>query len=246
MNKKNFAIIIEARTNSSRLPYKVIKKINGVSILENLINRIRHQNQIKKIIVATTRLKRDDEIENICKKKNIICFRGHKNDLIKRVSDAAIQNNVTDIIQLTSDNPLVDTQILLNLYKVYLKGKYDFVSNSIERTFPIGTDIRIFSLKKLIKYSKKVYGKKREHTCYYFLKNKHNIKRFNLDAQKKHNRPDLRITLDYPEDFKLIKKIFIFFNKKYKYFDLSKIISFVDKNPKYKKLNSKYAKHYEL
>ncbi|MAV83204.1 MAG: hypothetical protein CMI90_07075 [Pelagibacteraceae bacterium] len=69
MNKKNFAIIIEARTNSSRLPYKVIKKINGVSILENLINRIRHQNQIKKIIVATTRLKRDDEIENICKKK---------------------------------------------------------------------------------------------------------------------------------------------------------------------------------
>ena len=76
MNKKNFDIIIEARTNSSRLPYKVIKKINGVSILENLINRIRHQNQIKKIIVATTRLKRDDEIENICKKKKYYMLQG--------------------------------------------------------------------------------------------------------------------------------------------------------------------------
>ena len=70
-------------------------------------------------------------------------FQGHESDLIKRVSDAAIQNNVTDIIQLTSDNPLVDIQILINLYKIYLKGKYDFVSNSIKRTFPIGTDIRI-------------------------------------------------------------------------------------------------------
>ena len=114
-----------------------------------------------------TRLKRDDEIESICKKKYCM-FRGHESDLIKRVSDAAIQNNVTDIIQLTSDNPLVDIQILLNLYKIYLKGKYDFVSNSIKRTFPIGTDIRIFSLKKLVQYSEKVHGKKREHTCYYF------------------------------------------------------------------------------
>ncbi len=246
MNKKNFAIIIEARTNSSRLPYKVIKKINGMSVLESLINRIKHQNQIKKIIVATTRLKRDDEIESICKKKNIVCFRGHESDLIKRVSDAAIKNNVTDIIQLTSDNPLVDIQILLNLYKIYLKGKYDFVSNSIKRTFPIGTDIRIFSLKKLVQYSKKVHGKKREHTCYYFLKNDSKIKRFNLIAKKKHNRPDLRLTLDYPEDFELIKRIIIYFNKKYKYFDLSKIINFIDKNPKFKKLNSKHAKHYEL
>ena len=40
-----------------------------MSVLESLINRIKHQNQIKKIIVATTRLKRDDEIESICKKK---------------------------------------------------------------------------------------------------------------------------------------------------------------------------------
>ena len=61
MNKKNFAIIIEARTNSLRLPSKVIKKINGFSILENLISRIKHQKLIKKIIVATTKLKRDNK-----------------------------------------------------------------------------------------------------------------------------------------------------------------------------------------
>ena len=78
-----------------------------------------------------------------------------------------------------------------------------------------------------------------------FLKNDSKIKRFNLIA-KKHNRPDLRLTLDYPEDFELIKRIIIYLNKKYKYFDLSKIINFIDKNPKFKKLNSKYAKHYEL
>ena len=246
MNKKNFAIIIEARTNSQRLPSKVIKKINGISILENLINRIKHQKLVKKIIVATTKLKRDNKIEDICKKRNIICFRGHENDLIKRVSDAAIKHNVTDIIQLTSDNPLVDIKTLLDLYKIYLKGKYDFVSNSIIRTFPIGTDIRIFSVKKLTKYSTKVYGNKRQHTCYYFLKNKKIFKNYNLIAKKKYNRPDLRLTLDYREDFQLIKKIIIYLSKKHKYFNLAKIINFIDENPKYKNLNSKYAKHYQI
>ena len=110
-----------------------------MSVLESLINRIKHQNQIKKIIVATTRLKRDDEIESICKKKNIVCFRGHESDLIKRVSDAAIQNNVTDIIQLTSDNPLVDIQILLNLYKIYSKKESTILfQTQLKELFQLG------------------------------------------------------------------------------------------------------------
>jgi len=246
MNKKNFAIIIEARTNSVRLPFKVIKKIQRVTILEYLIKRIKKQNIIKKIIVATTKLKRDDVIEDICNKCEVICYRGHKNDLINRVSNAAITNNVSDIVQLTSDNPLVDINTLLKLYKIYTKGNYDFVSNSILRTYPIGTDIRIFNLRKLIGGSKKVYGRNRQHTCYYFLKNLKQIKNFNLKAKYKYNRPDLRLTIDYKEDFIVLKKIISSLNKKFKYFNLSKIINFLDQNPKLKNINSKYAKHYKI
>ena len=64
-------------------------------------------------------------------------------------------------------------------------------------------------------------------------------------ASKELNRPDIRLTLDYAEDFIVIKKIFQNFKKK-KYFNLKKIIKFLDKNPNIKKINSKYDKHFKI
>ena len=186
MNKKKFGIIIEARTGSKRLPAKILKKINGITILEHLIKRVRYQsNFIKNIVIATSILKEDDIIINICKKNKVKYFRGDENDLIKRVSSAAKKYKITDIVQITSDNPLVDISILKKLYQIYKKNNYDIVSNSLQRTFPIGTDIRIFSLNKLLKYSSRVFGENRQHTCYYFLKNLKKINYFNLLAEKK-------------------------------------------------------------
>jgi spore coat polysaccharide biosynthesis protein SpsF (cytidylyltransferase family) len=207
MNKKKIGIIIEARTGSKRLPSKILNKVNGITILEYLILRVRKQKFIKEIIVATSYLKEDDLIIDICKKNKVKYFRGDKNNLIKRVSSAATEFAITDIVQLTSDNPLVDLSTLKKLYDIYIKNNYDIVSNSFVRTYPIGSDIRIFSLSKLIQNSKKVIGKNRQHTCYFFLKNLKKLKTFNLVAEKKLNRPDLRITLDYKEDFIVLKEI---------------------------------------
>ena len=52
----------------------------------------------------------------------------------------------------------MDIKILKKLIKIYSIGKYDFVSNSLKRSFPIGADIRIFSLTKLLQNKNKVKG----------------------------------------------------------------------------------------
>ena len=66
---KNFGIIIEARIGSSRLPNKILKKIGRISILEFLIRRVKKQNKIDKIILATTKKKEDYKLVKIAKKK---------------------------------------------------------------------------------------------------------------------------------------------------------------------------------
>ena len=68
--KKKLGIIIEVRTGSKRSPFKCLKKINNKTILEILINRIRHLKKIK-IVIATTKLAQDDMIEKIAKKNKI-------------------------------------------------------------------------------------------------------------------------------------------------------------------------------
>ena len=73
--KKKLGIIIEVRTGSKRFPFKCLKKINNKTILEILINRIRHLKKIK-IVIATTKLAQDDMIEKIAKKNKISIYRG--------------------------------------------------------------------------------------------------------------------------------------------------------------------------
>ena len=86
---KNFGIIIEARTGSTRLPNKIIKKIGKVNVLEYLIDRVKKQKKIKKIIIATTKRRKDYKLIKIAKTKKIRWFQGEENDLIKRVIDAS-------------------------------------------------------------------------------------------------------------------------------------------------------------
>ena len=78
----------------------------------------------------------------------------------------------------------MDIKILKKLIKIYSNGKYDFVSNSLKRSFPIGSDIRIFSLTKLLQNKNKVKGSNKQHTCHYFLTNFKRLRYFNLIGKK--------------------------------------------------------------
>jgi spore coat polysaccharide biosynthesis protein SpsF (cytidylyltransferase family) len=66
----NFAIIIQARTGSKRFPKKILAKIDRRSVLEFLIDRLTQIFSKNKIIIATTKFKRDNIICNLSKKKN--------------------------------------------------------------------------------------------------------------------------------------------------------------------------------
>ena len=235
IERKKLGIIIEARTNSKRFKNKILKKIyKNYSVLDYILKRLKTQKIIKNIVVATTTKKNDVAICKICKKRKIDFFRGSENNLIKRVADAAKHKKIEHIIQLTSDNPFVDIKILKKLIKIYSIGKYDFVSNSLKRSFPIGADIRIFSLTKLLQNKNKVKGSNKQHTCHYFLTNFRKIKYFNLVGKKTFFRPNYRLTLDYPEDLKLFK---IIIRKLKNKVNLKNVIKLLDNNPDLAKIN---------
>ena len=64
----NFAIIIQARLGSTRLPGKILKEFRGYSILSVLIGRLKKSKKVKNIIIATTKNKIDTKLINFCKK----------------------------------------------------------------------------------------------------------------------------------------------------------------------------------
>ncbi|MBV1820136.1 cytidylyltransferase domain-containing protein [Clostridium cochlearium] len=231
--------IVQARVGSTRLPGKVLKKICGKTVLEHDIDRLRRIKNIDEIIIATTTLERDNAITKECEKLGVKCFRGSEEDVLSRYYCAAKENNADVVVRVTSDCPLIDPEVSENIIQFYLdnKDKYDYVSNTIERTYPRGLDTEVFSFRVLEKaFKESKLQRDREHVTPYIWDNS-NI--FKLYCYKNNvDYSELRWTLDTKEDFKLINKIYKYmYTYKCNCFCMKDILNLYDKYPMLVKIN---------
>ena len=198
--------IIQARLSSSRLPNKVLLTLNGKSVLDYVINQLTFCKLINKIVIATTNLKEDDQIENFAKKNNIDFFRGDSNDVLDRFFQCAKKNAFKKIVRITADNPLIDPTIVDNVIQKFMTNQYDYVSNHIPRTFPQGTEVEVFSFKSLeFAWMKSKKYSEREHVTPYFYNNPNLFKIGSVSYDE--DISYLRWTVDKYPDFELVKAI---------------------------------------
>ena len=241
LKKNKIVATIEARMNSARLPGKVLKKIGKFPSLELQVKRIRKSNFVDEIVIATTNKSVDDSIENFCKKINCKVFRGSENDVMERILHAAKSESADIQVQITGDCPLIDSEIIDDLIKFILANKdLDFVSNEIERSFPVGLDCRVFKVSALEKANQlcrdsihRVHGS----TFIYIGEGKKIFKSKNILAPKKLNLPNLRWTLDTKEDLNFFRTLAKHFNGDLSDLNSIDIIEWLELNPKVSKIN---------
>src|SRR5690606_262301 len=102
-------VITQARSGSTRLPNKVLKEINGKSLLQIHIDRIKQAKLVDDIFIATTTNENDDQIVNIAKKLHVKYYRGSEDDVLDRFYQTAKNVKPDYIVRLTSDCPLIDS-----------------------------------------------------------------------------------------------------------------------------------------
>ena len=200
--------IVQARMGSTRLPGKVIMKIeNNDTMIDFVIHQLQFSKTLNKIIIATTTLSEDDQIINSLDQKQINFFRGSDQNVLTRFYDCAKFYSLDVIVRITSDCPLIDPQIVDQLIKKFLEGDCDFVSAGFPRTFPQGSaDIEVFSFKTLEKvWLEAKKSSDREHVCTYFY---NNPKKFKI--KKVPNTSDysnFKWSVDRENDLKFVKEI---------------------------------------
>ena len=207
---KDYCIVVQARENSKRYPRKILKKVNSkLTILEVLIKKLKLLKNIK-IIYAIPR-KNNSKLKKILIKNNCKIFFGPESNVLKRYFSATKNISQKKIIRITSDCPLIDTNIIKSLIKKDIKKNYDYCSNNHPRTFPHGYDFEIFKKSLLKKAYLEAYKKSDlEHVTPYIQRNAK--KKFNLKNNK--DLSHIRITLDYKSDLKVIARILKYFKYK--------------------------------
>jgi len=208
--------IIQVRMSSSRLPGKVMMKVDSKHpVLYYVITQLQFSKNLDEIIVATSTREEDDIIADYVKNLGVICFRGSLKDVLDRYYQCAKEFSIKDIVRITSDCPLIDPTIVDKVIEKFKSNSFDVVTNSgpITGTFPQGTDVEVFSFQALEKAWKKAKKpSEREHVTAYFYNNESDFKIDYLTRSE--NISHLRWCVDGMPDLELVRKIVSKINKK--------------------------------
>lgn len=200
--------ITQARVGSSRLPAKVLKDVNGKSLLQLHLERIKKSKLITEFIVATTNEEGSQEIIKIAQSQNFKVYQGSLNYVLERFYFAVKDIAADYVVRLTSDCPLIDSEIIDSVIKTCIDGKYDYVSNTLEPTFPDGLDVEVFTMKALEQaYENASLPSEKEHVTPYIWKNSafFNKTLFNSFCFKNsQNYSAIRLTVDEQSDLEFI------------------------------------------
>lgn len=233
------AAIIQARMGSTRLPGKVLKKVLGKTLLEYQIERVKRAKAIDEIIIATTTKESDDPIVQLCQQLSIPYYRGSEEDVLSRYYEAATKFNVDVVVRLTSDCPIIDPNVIDKVVEHYLENKdrYDYVSNTLTRTYPRGLDTEVMSyevLKRVHEEAKELVY--REHVTAYIYHHPDQFRLCNVSNEKDESKH--RWTVDTEEDFLLIKNILETLYPLNPLFTLEDIIQILRDKPEWVEINA--------
>ncbi len=240
--KKKVLCIIQARNSSKRLPNKLLYKVKEHTLLEHLLFRLKKLGLKKNLIIATTTNKKDLSICKIAKKNKVIFFRGSEKNVLKRFYECSKKYRGDIIIRITADCPLIDFGYIKKLLNFFKKNNYDYINNINVDYLPDGFSCEIFNFKSLeIANNRAQKNFDKEHVTSYMWTKPNKFKIVNLTLGKKRKIiKKVRLTLDYKEDLKLIKKVIDNLYLKDKFFSLEKILSFLQKNKHLLNLNKKH------
>ncbi|MDP8230772.1 MAG: glycosyltransferase family protein [Candidatus Gorgyraea atricola] len=231
--RRRVGVIIQARMGSTRLPGKAMRPILNKPILEILVERLRRCKKTDLLSIATTINKNDDIIEALARKLKVECFRGDEEDVLGRYYEAAKKYGLDIIVRITSDCPLTDPSLVDDVIVYYLDNpQVDYVSNVINRTYPRGFDIEVFSFQSLKKASEKaVKPYQREHVTPFIYENMGC-----LNYEDDRDSSKYRVTVDTVEDFELVSAIYDILNKGAQ-FGYRQVVDLLDSRPDLVALN---------
>ncbi len=229
------AILITARLKSTRLPKKAIKPIEGKPMIRHQIDRLRLAECPEQIIMCTSTVEEDDPLERIATDEAIGCYRGDPEDVLLRLTNAAKEFNVDTVISCTADNPLTDPEYIDKLVQFHHEGEYDY--SQIEG-LPFGTFSYTVSRPAMNRACEIKAKRDTEVWGGYFTE----LDRFRVGTlqvdDKDVRSPDLRLTVDTPEDFELMKEVFNALYEETSVFLLKEVVDLLSRRPSLRELNA--------
>ncbi len=236
MKDRKLDAILACRVEGTRLYGKPLQYIDierRVTILEHLVRYIRTLESVSDICLAISSEKPNVAFAELAEKHDWKYTFGHPHDVLGRVLAAARAIGSTDVLRITSECPFMVTAGADALFREHAEGGYDFAEF---KRLPEGAGFEIISVEALAR-SWDLGGERyrAEAVSRFIFENQTMFKLLIKEPPKPLQRPEVRITVDYPEDLTFCRRVYHDLRGHERLIPLEEIIAYWDSHPEVRK-----------
>ncbi len=242
-NATRIIAVLPCRIFSTRLFAKPLQQINNYEILLLLISQLRKSTLLNKIVLAISDDSGSKLYVDFAKKLKIPYVLGSESDVLSRLIKGVKKSHGDILLRTTSENPYIYWEGIDSLIQNHLSGNFDL---SFYKNLPIGASYEIINLKSLeIAHKLGNTKHKSEYSTLYFFENQNKFSINPVLPKKSLQFPNIRLTVDTPEDLIVARIIHDKLGIKANPIKLEKNINFLNSNKKIMKLNSNIQLKYK-
>ncbi len=217
-------LVVLCRFGSRRLPGKILKQINGRTILGHIVDRIRRGADGRPLVIATSTDPSDDAIADYCRRSGLECFRGSLDDVAGRFQACAEKYGWDFAVRINGDNLFLDKDVLRAMLAVTDTDAFDFVTNVPGRSFPRGMSIEIVRVPFYANAIKTIDAREhREHVTSWLYQNNDLGRRYVFENRICPEAANFQLALDTEDDLRLATRILSDAGPEAHHFDLHEL-----------------------
>ena len=198
------SVFLQVRLDSSRLPRKALLKLADLTVVEHAMRALDSVEADCRMLLTT--LDSEAELRPLAEKSGWGLFVGPRDDVLARYVLAAREVGADRLVRATGDNPLVSAIMANAALKLFDETGACFAGYS---ELPLGAGVEIVDVSSLEEaFDEATDAHEREHVSPFLY---HRPERYRIvvpPAPDGFRAPGTRITLDNPEDYAFLKRLY--------------------------------------
>lgn len=233
---------LACRVNGSRLygkPLQLLDIDRGVSVLDHIVSLLATEPSVCATVLGVSEAPGNDAFEEFAARRRVTAIRGSDRDVLHRLIQCADAAHGTDAFRVTTESPFFYFEPIADAWGRHLEHGNDV---TVVDGLPDGCSFEIFRLEALRRSHAEGDARHRSELCSLFIR-EHRAE-FQIEVvpvPRALQRDDLRLTIDYPEDLIVCRRVYEELRDLAPRIPLQRIIEFLDRSPDLCGLIAPYA-----
>lgn len=239
---KQLVAALACRAAGSRLygkPLQFLDIDRKLSVLDYMIQFLRTASSISDIVLGVAEGSENEPFHEIARRYGLQSIRGDETDVLMRLIQCGEAAHATDVFRVTTESPFIYFEPIPEAWQLHQEHDNDVTSVG---GVPDGPGFEMIKLEALRRSHERGEARHRSELCTLYIREHQDDFRVEvIEAPPEIQRLDVRLTIDYPEDLVLCRRIYQEFRTLAPRIPLSHIVAFWDAHPELSALVKPYV-----